>query len=145
MAARQAGSFYADGTMSGGTWMIWTAIAMGSAIGGILRHAVAESVIRLGGSVLAGTLAVNVIGSMAIGGCMAASASLPGGWSPLARHTAMTGLLGGFTTFSTFSAQTLELLQQGHWQAAAANVLTSFVLGVLGCSAGYAAATAALR
>ena len=145
MAARQAGSFYADGIMSGGTWMIWAAIALGSGIGGVLRHAVAEHVLRFGGSVPVGTLVVNVIGSMAIGGCMAASASLPGGWSPLARHTAMTGLLGGFTTFSTFSAQTLELLQQGHWQAAAANVLTSVVLGVLGCSAGYAAATAAFR
>ena len=57
----------------------------------------------------------------------------------------MTGLLGGFTTFSTFSAQTLELLQPGHLQTAAANVLTSVGLGVLGCSAGYAAATAAFR
>lgn len=145
MALRQAGSFYADGIMSGGTWMIWTAIALGSGIGGVLRHAVAESVIRLGGGVPVGTLVVNVVGSMAIGGCMAASASLPGGWSPLARHTAMTGLLGGFTTFSTFSGQTLELLQQGHWLAAAANMMASVVLGVLGCSAGYAAATAALR
>jgi CrcB protein len=145
MAVRQGGSFDADGTMSGGTWIIWTAIALGSAIGGVLRHAVAEVVIRLGGSGPTGTLVVNVIGSMAIGGCMAASSSLPGGWSPLARHAAMTGLLGGFTTFSTFSAQSLELLQQGHWQAAAANVLTSVVLGVLGCSAGYAAAAAALR
>ena len=43
-------------SISGGTWMIWTAIALGSAIGGVLRHAVAESVIRLGGSVPGGTL-----------------------------------------------------------------------------------------
>jgi fluoride exporter len=132
--------------MTGGNWTIWLAVALGSAAGGVLRHAMTEGLTRLAGaSFPVGTLAVNVVGSLAIGVCVAVSASVPGGWNPLARHTAMTGLLGGFTTFSTFSAQTLGLLQQGLWLAAAANVTASVVLGVLACSAGYAAATAALR
>ena len=132
--------------MTGGTWTIWFAIALGSAVGGVLRHALTEGLARLaGGTFPVGTVAVNVTGSLAIGACVALSASVPGGWSPLARHTAMTGLLGGFTTFSAFSAQTVGLLQQGHWLAAAANVTSSVGLGVLACGAGYAAATAALR
>lgn len=115
-------------------------------MGGVLRHALTEGIARLaGGTFPVGTVAVNVTGALAIGACVALSASVPGGWSPLARHTAMTGLLGGFTTFSTFSAQTVGLLQQGHWLAAAANVTASVGLGVLACGAGYAAATGALR
>lgn len=132
--------------MTGATWTTWYAIGLGSAVGGVLRHAVTEGIERLaGGTFPGGTIAVNVIGSLAIGACVALSASAPGGWSPLARHTAMTGLLGGFTTFSAFSAQTVALLQQGHWLAAAANVTASVGLGVLACGAGYAAATAAIR
>jgi len=57
----------------------------------------------------------------------------------------MTGLLGGFTTFSTFSVQTMTLLQQGHWTAAAANATSSVVLGVMACAAGYSAVAAILR
>lgn len=142
-----AGTFvYAHGIMTGGTWTIWFAIALGSAVGGVLRHALTEGIARLaGGAFPAGTLAVNVAGSLAIGACVALSASVTGGWTPLARHTAMTGLLGGFTTFSAFSAQTVGLLQQGHVLAAAAYVTASVGLGVLACGAGYAAATAALR
>jgi CrcB protein len=134
------------GIMIGGNWTIWTAIALGSAAGGLLRHAVTEGITGLvGGGFPWGTLAVNVTGSLAIGACFALSASAPGGWSPLARHAAMTGLLGGFTTFSTFSVQTLVLLQQGHWLAAAGNVSASVGVGVLACAAGYTATLAALR
>lgn len=125
---------------------MWIAVALGSAVGGLLRHAATEGITRFaGGTFPVGTVVVNVTGSLAIGVCVALSASVPGGWSPLARHTAMTGLLGGFTTFSAFSAQTVGLLQQGNWLAAAANVTASVVLGVLACGAGYAAAAAALR
>ncbi len=132
--------------MTGGGWTLWIAIALGSAVGAVLRHVVTEGITRLaGGGFPWGTLAVNVTGSLAIGVCVALSALAPGGWSPLARHTAMTGLLGGFTTFSAFSVQTLMLLEQGQWLAAAGNAGASVVFGVLACGVGYTATLAALR
>ena len=57
----------------------------------------------------------------------------------------MTGLLGGFTTFSSFSIQTLVLVQQGQWVAAAGNVVMSVGISLLACAAGYAAALGAIR
>ena len=54
--------------MTGGSWTIWIAIALGSAVGGVLRHAGTEGIIRLGGGAFPwGPLAVNVIGSLVIG------------------------------------------------------------------------------
>lgn len=95
---------------------------------------------RLGGSSFPfGTLAVNVLGSMLIGGCAALSSPAgPASWTPTVRHATMTGLLGGFTTFSTFSVQTVALIQQGLWPAAVANVVLSVLLGLAACMAGYA-------
>ena len=126
-------------------WATWAAIAMGSAAGGVLRQLMTEAVTRLaGGSFPWGTLAVNVSGSAAMGACAALSmAAIPGEWSPVTRHATMTGLLGGFTTFSTFSVQTMTLLHQGYWLAAGANALASVCLSVLSCGVGYAAVTAA--
>jgi len=128
-------------------WAAWLAIALGSAAGGVLRHAVTEAVTRTtGGGFPYGTLTVNILGSLAIGGCVALSSSAgPASWTPLVRHAAMTGLLGGFTTFSTFSVQTMALLQQGLWLAALTNALASVVLGVAASAAGYTAGLALLR
>ena len=63
-------------------------------------------------------------------------------WPPAARHAAMTGLLGGFTTFSAFSMQTVTLATEGHWPAAALNVLLSVAVCLGGCWAGYAGVSA---
>ena len=133
--------------MAGAEWGTWVAIATGSAVGGVLRQLLTEAITRLAGSSFPwGTLAVNVSGSAAMGACAALSmAAMPGTWSPVARHATMTGVLGGFTTFSTFSVQTMTLLHQGQWGAAGANALASVVLSVLFCGVGYAAASAAIR
>ena len=77
-----------------------------------------------------GTLAVNVIGSFVIG--LVYALSSPG--SPVfiqaeVRTFIMIGLLGGFTTFSSFSLQTLTLMQSGEWLYASLNVFVS----VMGC------------
>ena len=122
-------------------------IAAGSAAGGVLRHVTTEAVIRLAGDGFPwGTLTVNVAGSLAIGACVAVSATAgPGMWSPIARHATMTGPLGGFTTFSTFSAQTMALLQQGQWPRRRQNALASVGLSVLACALGYAVVAAGLR
>jgi CrcB protein len=120
--------------------MVWAAIALGSAAGGVLRHLVTEVVTRLAGPGFPwGTILVNASGSLAMG-AMAAIGTATAPWPPLVRHAAMTGVLGGFTTFSAFSLQTVALASQGQWTAAAANVVLSVMVCLVCCWAGYNAA-----
>jgi fluoride exporter len=82
-----------------------------------------------------GTLAANLIGGYLIGVAVAIFASLPD-LSPQTRLFLVTGFLGGLTTFSTFSAEVVTQLQQGHtaWALATAlaHLLGSFALTALG-------------
>ena len=106
------------------------AVAFGSAVGGVLRFWLTDLVARVWPTHLpVGTLLVNVTGSFAIGALAATfldrgHASATTVWPALL----MTGLLGGFTTFSAFSLQTLLLMQQGRWVDASANVALSVLL-----------------
>jgi fluoride exporter len=133
--------------MERANWMILAAVALGSAMGGVARHLLTESVVRLIGPGFPwGTILVNVSGSLAIGVLTAvAGSAMAGAWPPVWRHAAITGVLGGFTTFSTFSVQTLVLLQQGQVLAAAANVTLSVALGIAACWAGFAMVAAQAR
>lgn len=90
-----------------------------------------------------GTLVVNVIGSFVIS-FFAGLAGPDGAWlvSPLARQVVMVGVLGGFTTFSSFSFQTLNLLNDGQWSRAGANAGLSFALCMLAVWLGQVAAHA---
>ena len=103
-------------------------VFLGAGIGGALRHGVNDSALRLLGSGYQfGTLAVNVIGSfvMGLGAAWFALRLDPGQtW----RLLLMTGILGGFTTFSAFSLDTALLVERGAPLAAAGYVLFS-VLG----------------
>lgn len=84
---------------------------------------------RIGQTFPFGTLAVNVTGSLIIG--ILAGMSIPEGrWmlSPSAREFLMIGVCGGYTTFSSFSLQTLTLLQEGEWLRATMNSVLSFAL-----------------
>lgn len=121
-------------------WGLWVAIALGSAAGGVLRQALTEAVTFVAGSGFPwGTWLVNVLGSAAIGGLSAAAAlGLPSAWSLGSRHAVMTGVLGGFTTFSTFSIQAVTLCQQGRWGAAAAYVVLSVLVSLAVCWAAFA-------
>jgi len=74
------------------------------------------------------TLLVNVLGSLLIGWLMARLGPIEGGTAASLRSLLVAGFCGGFTTFSTFSWQTLEQMQKGQWGAAAANVLLSVSL-----------------
>ena len=126
---------------------VWVAIAAGSAVGGVLRHLVTETVLRATGPGYPwGTLAVNASGSLAIGMVAAlASLGVPSAWPPAARHAAMTGVLGGFTTFSAFSLQTTTLWLEGAAAAAVMNVVLSIGLCIAGCWVGYATTMALTR
>ena len=108
-------------------------IALGSALGGVTRYWLSGVVARrLGESFPVGTLMVNVTGSFVIG--FIATLSDPGGrllMSVTARQFVMLGLLGGYTTFSSFSLQTLNLARDGEWLYASANVVLSVILCLL--------------
>jgi CrcB protein len=110
--------------------MIYVWIAIGGALGSVARFWCSGAVARLIGETFPwGTLGVNVVGSFIIG--FAATAMGPDGRmfvGTTARQFVMTGFCGGFTTFSSFSLQTLNLLNDGEWVHAAGNVFLSVVL-----------------
>jgi CrcB protein len=109
-------------------------VALGSALGGAARFLLAGWVgARLGESFPWGTVLVNVLGSALIGALAAQEEML----SPEARQFLMVGVLGGFTTFSSFSLQTLRLAQDGDWVRAAGNVLGSVALCLAAVAVGY--------
>jgi CrcB protein len=93
-----------------------------------------------------GTLLVNVTGSFAIG-LLAALATADGRAVVVgdARAFLVVGLLGGFTTFSAFSVETLRLAQAGEWGSAGANVAASVLLCLLAVWIGFAAGAALNR
>jgi CrcB protein len=119
-------------------------IALGSAIGGMGRYWFAQVVARrLGEAFPWGTLVVNVSGAFVIGfvdGLVA-----PGGAMVVnapARLFIMAGLCGGYTTFSAFSLQTLDLAREGHWRRAGGNVGASVAACLAAVWLGRAAAVA---
>ena len=103
-------------------------VALGGAIGSVLRYLVGLFVVFP-----LGTLTVNVIGSFAIGLAWVhlADKGLQH-WSPLL----MTGVLGGFTTFSAFTLDALRLVEEGRITAAGGYVLASLIVSVLACALG---------
>ena len=120
--------------------MSYLLIALGSALGGMARHWCTTLVSARFDSMFPwGTVLVNVSGSLLIG----ASAALldPGArWvngQAAAREFVMIGLLGGYTTFSAFSLQTLQLLRQEKWWLAAGNVSGSVTACLLAVWLGY--------
>ena len=117
-------------------------IALGSALGGVARYAASTWVAQLvAGPFPWGTLLVNVTGSFLIG--VFAVIGPPGGrWaiSPDARLFLTVGVCGGYTTFSSFSLQTLDLIREGHMAAAGANIAGSVLLCLLATWAGAMAA-----
>lgn len=109
-------------------------VAIGGAIGSVLRFLVNVGALRaFGAAYPAGTLAVNVVGSFAMG-VLAEGLARRG-----AMHLApllMTGVLGGFTTFSAFSLDTLVLWERGQTAAALGYVALSLVLSIAALWAG---------
>ena len=113
-------------------------IALGSALGGVSRYWVSGLVAeRVGETFPWGTLVVNIVGSAIIGVLAAFGDSARVGLPAEARLFLMVGVLGGFTTFSSFSLQTLRLMQDGDWMRAAVNVLLSVALCLIAVAAGY--------
>ena len=109
-------------------------VFIGAGLGGVLRHALNNAIPRvLGLSFPWATPVINVTGSVVMGllvGWLAFKAGA--GWSQHVRLFVATGILGGYTTFSTFSLETVLLFERQAYAAAAAYVLGSVICGVLG-------------
>jgi protein CrcB len=105
-------------------------VALGSALGGTARYGLGLTAARLWGESFPwGTIAINIIGSFVIGFFGALTAPdgvMPA--SPSLRTFVMVGICGGFTTFSSFSLQTLSLARDGSWFPAMGNVVLSVAL-----------------
>jgi CrcB protein len=116
-------------------------IAVGGALGSVARYALNGAVsVRLGETFPLGTLVVNVAGSFVIG--VLGALTIPEArLSPEARAFAtqflMIGICGGFTTFSSFSLQTLNLLRDREWLYAGGNVMLSVLLCLLATWLGF--------
>ena len=118
-------------------------VGIGGALGSILRFWLAGLITATpaGEAFPLGTMVINITGSFVIGtfGAMTGTDSkFPLHWRALAVQLVMVGICGGYTTFSTFSLQTLNLARSGHWLYAGLNVGLSVVLCMAGVWLGYA-------
>jgi len=125
---------------------MWNAlwIFIGGGLGSVARWAVSGFVAnRVGETFPWGTLFVNVTGSFVIG-LFATAAGPDGRWLvPVTfRQFFIWGICGGYTTFSSFSLQTLTLAQDGEWSKAAGNSVLSVALCLLGVWLGHLLAVA---
>ena len=124
--------------------IIYLWIALGGALGSVGRAICAELAARwLGDSFPWGILVINVVGSLVIG-FFATLTGIGGRYlvAPEARQFVMVGICGGFTTFSSFSLQTLNLLLDGYVVRAGANIAASVTLCLLAVWLGHLAASA---
>lgn len=119
--------------------MVWLLVGLGGALGSMARHGLNHVIHQrqLSSTFPLGIFVINVCGSLVIG--TVGGLIVSGRWSLSleGRTFVMVGLLGGFTTFSSFSFDTLALLREGHAAQAVWNVVGQVGLSLLGVWAGY--------
>jgi CrcB protein len=124
--------------------VLYLLVALGSGLGGLARFALSGYIAHHWGETFPwGTLLVNVTGSFLIG--FFATLTEPGGRvfvSGTGRQFFMTGILGGYTTFSSFSLQTLTLARNDQWLQAGANTVASVILCLVAVWLGHILAAA---
>ncbi|MCB0502015.1 MAG: fluoride efflux transporter CrcB [Bacteroidetes bacterium] len=112
-------------------------VALGGAVGASLRYVVSVFINRtFEFAVLSGTLTVNLVGSLVIGILMGLLSS-QANFSEKTYLLLVVGILGGFTTFSSYSFENLELLQQGMYRNFVLYLLISNIGGILLAFLGY--------
>lgn len=113
-------------------------VATGAAVGANARYWLGMWAAKSGVDLPWGTLLVNVSGSLVLGVFVGLASRF--GWTEGWRLLIAVGLCGGYTTFSTFSLETLQLAQHGRWTLALGYAFGSAALSVLGCALGLAIA-----
>ena len=107
-------------------------VFLGGGVGSVLRYLVG---LWIGSAAFPwATFVVNAVGSLAIGLCGGWAARC--GWGEAMRLSLIVGLCGGFTTFSTFSKESLALVESGRWCAFTAYAIGSVVLGIAAACVG---------
>lgn len=113
-------------------------VTVGSALGGLLRYTLTRLTLSISNGFPFGTVMINIIGCFIIGyfgtltlhcGRYAVSSNL--------RLFVMVGICGGFTTFSSFSLESFDLLRSGEWGRAMANIILSVTLCLAAVAAGH--------
>jgi len=125
-------------------WFKLALVAGGGALGALFRYAVSGLALRLAGTGFPwGTLCANVVGCFLIGllWVLAERAAL----SPQAGLFLLTGLLGAFTTFSTYSLESIILLRNGEVLRGFPNIVVSNGIGLIAVLAGFACAQWLIR
>jgi CrcB protein len=118
--------------------LTWLAVLVGGALGSAAHHAVNIVAPRLFGSATPyATATVNMIGALAIGVLAGMLEAQRLSMTPIERALYLTGILGGFTTFSSFMLDSLLLWQAGSTARALANLVGQLVLGSMLAYAGY--------
>ena len=116
--------------------MVWLLVAAGGAAGSVLRYGAGRLAAHfLGAETVAGTFAVNVIGSFALG-VLATVFITRSDWPPELRAMLTVGLLGGFTTFSTLAYDGVRLVSSGELGRAGISVAANLVVGLAAAYAG---------
>jgi CrcB protein len=113
-------------------------VMIGGAIGSLARYALSVAALPISQSLPWGTIGINILGSFVIG--LFGTLTLAGGRFPVSEETrilVMVGMCGGFTTFSSFSLQTLDLLRSGASVRAAISIVVSVALCVAAVSIGH--------
>lgn len=111
--------------------MIW--IGLGGFVGANVRYGMTRAITDRVNSIFPyGTFVVNLLGSLLIGLILTALLDRSG-LSPVWRQVLVVGFLGGFTTFSSYSFEAIDLLERGEWPTALLYGVGSNALGLLAC------------
>ncbi|WP_293369606.1 fluoride efflux transporter CrcB [Nevskia sp.] len=113
------------------------AVAAGGALGSVARYLMSTVLRSTAPGFPWGTLLVNVVGGLAMGLITAYALTRPGALSDTVRIGLTTGILGGFTTFSAFSIETLLLWREGSAAAAFTNIAANLLLSLAACALGF--------
>jgi len=117
--------------------MLWIAVALGGSLGALARYAVAQALAGQALKLPVATFTVNLLGSFLMGAfyvLIIEKSLLPEAW----RQLVMVGFLGALTTFSTFSIEVVQQLQQGLYTTAITYVMASILCCTLAVVAGAA-------
>lgn len=116
--------------------MAWLSVALGGALGAMLRFSFSLLIKSAPGALPLATLSANVLGSFLMG-CLFVVIVNKGVLPEGARHFLMVGMLGAFTTFSTFSLESIQMIQMGYWQNAALYMALSITLSFTAVMLGF--------
>lgn len=105
-------------------------VGVGGAVGAVCRYLLGQAIPKLGSGFPLGTFCVNIIGCLVIG-VVAALAGKRSGLDPRFVLFLQTGICGGFTTFSTFSLESLSLMEEGKISLALLYIFSSILVGIL--------------